>query len=79
MPDMDREAVLTQFFNVAAFVHVRAGDGDAHPFEDLRQGGHGHAADADQMALAAGGEEIVKFDHGISAPKKSIDVGQARW
>ena len=76
--DMDREAVRAQFFNVAAVVHIRAGDDDAHSLEDLRKGGHGHAADADQVALAAGREEIVKFDHGISAPKKSIDVGQTK-
>ena len=49
-----------------------------HPAEHLGQRGHRHAADADQMAAAAGREIIVKFDHGSIAPKMSIDVDRAK-
>ena len=63
MSDRDRDPVLPQGADIGALVDVRAGHDDAAPLQHLRQRGHGHAADADQMALAAGREIINKIDH----------------
>ena len=60
---------LDQGFQVGAVIHVRTGDHDPHAAEHLRQRGHGHAAYADQMTLAAGRKIVGKFCH-INAPKE---------
>ena len=52
-----------QRHNVRALADIRTRDHDVHPLQDLRQRGHGHAADADQMSLSSGRQIIVKFSH----------------
>ena len=53
-----------------ALPHIGAGDGHAGPVENLRQRGHGNAADADQMGPPAGTQKImdVSCSHGFTHP-----------
>ena len=63
-----------QRHNVRALADIRTRDLDAHPLQDLRQRGHGHAAYSDQISLSAGRHVIFKISHIPSEkPKKKLD------
>ena len=51
--DGHRDALLRQTHDVLVPVHIRAADCNAHTPKHIRQGGHGNAADTDQVASSA--------------------------
>ena len=66
MSDDHMDAHRAQASHRAAFLHIRAGDGQPGAAEHFGQRGHGYAADAHQMGTAAGTQIFVDVVSGHS-------------
>ena len=71
------DAQGAQMLHTLALAHVAALDQHAHAVEHLRQGGHGHAADAGEMDTPARGDIVLNFrinmGHGKNPSRSKIE------
>ena len=76
--DGHRDAQGPQVLHRVALRHVGALDAEAHTVEDLRQGAHGHAADAHQVGPFAGDEKVADGVGIVHHGKNSLQAAAVR-